>query len=108
MIVEKIGVPAMYEMLAEECCELAHAALKMARIIRGENPTPKTREEVEKNLVEEVTDVRLCLKELDISYDNSIMAHKADRFRQRWKKRINISLDDDLADIAKKIREAGE
>lgn len=33
-IIEEIGEAAMLEQLAEECTELAKAALKMARIIR--------------------------------------------------------------------------
>ena len=36
-IIEEIGEAAMLEQLAEECTELAKAALKMARIIRKEN-----------------------------------------------------------------------
>lgn len=43
-ILDAIGEPAMYEMLAEEATELAHAAQKMARILRGEKPTPVTEE----------------------------------------------------------------
>ena len=42
-IIEEIGEAAMLEQLAEECTELAKAALKMARIIRKENPTPEQR-----------------------------------------------------------------
>ena len=42
-IIEEIGEAAMLEQLAEECTELAKAALKMARIIRKENPTPVLR-----------------------------------------------------------------
>lgn len=106
-MIDQIGVPAMYEMLAEECCELAHEALKMARIIRGENPTPKTLKEVKESLTEEVTDVELCLSELDLNYDFQIMEKKTRRFYQRWKEHTNIT-DDDVADIAKKIKEAGE
>lgn len=34
-MIEKIGVAAMLEQLAEEATELAHAALKLARIERG-------------------------------------------------------------------------
>ena len=41
-IVDRIGKPAMLEQTAEECAELAHACLKEARRLRGENPTPKT------------------------------------------------------------------
>lgn len=59
MMVEKVGRAAMLELLAEESAELSQAALKMARIMRGENPTPVTRMQAEKNLIEEYTDVRL-------------------------------------------------
>lgn len=41
-IVDRIGLPALLEQTAEECTELAHACLKEARRLRGENPTPKT------------------------------------------------------------------
>lgn len=40
-ILEMIGTAALLEQLAEESAELAQAALKMARKLRGENPTPK-------------------------------------------------------------------
>lgn len=42
MMIEIVGKPAMFEQLAEEATELAQATLKMARKLRGENPTPKT------------------------------------------------------------------
>ena len=107
MITEKIGLPAMYEMLAEECVELAHEALKMARIIRGENPTPKTEDAVKEHLIEETTDVFLCLAELNLSFDPQIMGNKQRRFEQRWSKAHEVT-QDDLADIAKMIKESGE
>ena len=107
MIAEKIGLPAMYEQLAEECIELALAALKRARIIRKENPTPKTAEEVDKNLIEEVTDVALCASELKLQFDPDLWERKINRFQHRWKK-AHEATDDDLADIIKKIRESGD
>ena len=51
-IIEEIGEAAMLEQLAEECTELAKAALKMARIIRKENPTPVTEKEAIDNIQE--------------------------------------------------------
>jgi hypothetical protein len=84
-MVDLIGKPAAYEMLAEECSELAHAALKMARILRGENPTPKTEEEMEQKLLEEATDVELCLMDVGIEPDADLMAAKMKRFRKRMK-----------------------
>ena len=44
-IVETIGSAAVLEQLAEESAELAQAALKLARKLRGVNPTPKTEQE---------------------------------------------------------------
>lgn len=41
-VIEAIGLPAVLEQCAEELAELTQAALKMARKLRGENPTPMT------------------------------------------------------------------
>lgn len=60
-IMEEIGEAAVLEQLAEECTELAQAALKLARILREENPTPVTREEARAALQEEKGDVMVCL-----------------------------------------------
>jgi NTP pyrophosphatase (non-canonical NTP hydrolase) len=64
-IYEAIGEAAALEMLAEECCELGQAALKLARIVRGENPARITYEEAYLKLVEEVADVCNALDVLD-------------------------------------------
>ena len=63
MMLEAIGSAAMLEQLAEESAELAQAALKVARILRGDNPTPVTLKEAEEHLVEEYTDVYQCVME---------------------------------------------
>ena len=83
MMIEKIGEPAMLEQLAEEAAELAQAALKCARIERGENPTPVTESEAYKNLVEEYTDVETCARELCLRADREIEAAKRQRFYDR-------------------------
>lgn len=51
------------EMLAEEATELAHAAQKYARIMRGEQPVNKDLNSMEifENLREEIADVLLCI-----------------------------------------------
>ena len=59
-IIEQVGLPAVLEQLAEECSELAQASLKYARLLRGENPTPKTEQECLEALTEEMADVELC------------------------------------------------
>jgi hypothetical protein len=80
---DHIGEPAMYEQMAEECAELAKAALKIARIERGENPTPKTKEQAMADLIEEYTDVCTCGDELDLKADPDLATKKLARFIQR-------------------------
>lgn len=75
----------LYDQLAEEASELAQAANKMARVLRGTNPTPKTEEEAQKNLIEEYTDVvSVGTNILDIHPDWLLGDYKL----YRWKKRI--------------------
>ena len=83
MMIEKIGTPAMLEQLAEEAAELSQAALKLARVLRGENPTPVTELEAWKHLVEEYTDVYQCAMELHIPVDWIQIHEKEKRFMER-------------------------
>ena len=70
MLIEKIGKPAMLEQTAEECVELAHACLKLARYYRGENKVyGKSEEELLDNLVEEMADVAICIAETVSGFD---------------------------------------
>lgn len=48
--------------LAEEASELAQAALKLRRALDGKNPTPKSVEECESNLLEEAADVKVAFE----------------------------------------------
>lgn len=74
----------LYEQLAEEAAELAQAANKMARVLRGTNPTPKTEEEARNNLIEEYTDVvSVGTNILDIHPDWLIGDYKLYRWRNR-------------------------
>lgn len=82
---DRIGDAAMYEQLAEEASELCKAALKMARILRGENPTPVTGRQAWEDLEEEYTDVMICTQELNINYDAAVAKRKRDRFKKRWR-----------------------
>lgn len=89
-VYEYIDKPALLEQLGEEACELGQASLKMARYIRGENPTPKTAFDVTKDLVEEVADVLVCIEELkaaDLINDKTIKAMKEIK-RTRWYERL--------------------
>ena len=82
---DKIGDAAMLEQLAEECAELGQAALKLARVLRKENPTPVTSAEAQKNLSEEFTDVLICAAEFRLYPDIKQAQAKQERFEQRWK-----------------------
>lgn len=64
MLLERIGDAAMLEQTAEECSELAHACLKYARMLRGENPADMLKSTAMDNVVEEMADVMICLDEL--------------------------------------------
>nr|DAL08158.1 MAG TPA: triphosphate pyrophosphohydrolase [Caudoviricetes sp.] len=86
-VIRSLGEPALLEQLAEECSELAHAALKMARLERGENPTPKTEEECVENLIEELGDVNLCMSVVEANRGIHIRCLSVDK-KARWAQRI--------------------
>lgn len=93
MLIEKIGTPSMLEQTAEECSELAQACLKMARFMRGENPTTKKEYEITANLEEEMADVLICIDELYESFskfnvDNWIEI-KQSRLKDRFKNQLS-------------------
>ena len=71
--------------LAEEAAELSQAALKVRRVIDGQNPTPVTYDSAYANLVEEYSDVVCCLQELQIDYSPEIIDEKKKRWIQRLK-----------------------
>lgn len=80
---------ALLEQVAEECTELGHAALKLARKYRNENPTPVTEKEAYANLKEEWADMLLYMTVLDHYYNmdcdelKDIMDDKLARWNQR-------------------------
>lgn len=94
-IVDYIGKAALLEQTAEEASELSQACLKMARKIRGENPTPKDTNDILENLNEEIADVNLCCNELVdariASYDDigGMVMKKYKRWCERVKNEEN-------------------
>lgn len=89
-VVNDIGIPATLELCAEECLELGHACLKYARKLRGENPTPKSEEDIMDALIEEVADVGVCIGKL---LDNDIVPQKdvnavIEYKVRRWEERL--------------------
>lgn len=77
--------PAMLEQMAEECTELAQALLKKSRKLRGENFTPMTITEINKNVQEEFSDVILCALALNMYADEDILEDKCQRWVERNK-----------------------
>lgn len=87
MRVEDLSLECRLEQLAEECCEFGQAALKLARVLRKENPTPKTEADAVYNLIEECADVRVCINALgDLIPSTSGLEETK---RKRWEARLN-------------------
>ena len=89
-IIDSIGLPAVLEQLAEECAELAQVSLKYARLLRGENPTPKTEQECLESLTEEIADVELCISILMIAghVNSDTVMDTIDVKDKRWHERL--------------------
>lgn len=79
----KLSEAALYEQLAEECVELAHACQKKARFLRGENPTPLTESDIDVMVDEEYTDVCLVAHLLYLHVDNETYWSKLERWSDR-------------------------
>lgn len=86
---EAVGREELLVLLAEEADELAHAALKLRRVLTGQNPTPVGLKEAKENVLEELADVSLCLLALNLDTGlnrlriRTIMEQKLDRWEQR-------------------------
>lgn len=75
----------LYEQLAEEATELAQAAIKMGRILRGENPSPVTPQFVEHMINEGYNDVMNVINILGLCEDKELQREKM----RRWIDRLN-------------------
>lgn len=84
-IIKQVGAPALFEGVAEEAVELAKAALKVARIMRKENPTPVTLDEAAREVVVEYSDLRVYIDILRILVDGEVYDEKKQRFIERLK-----------------------
>ena len=89
-----ITQPALLELCAEECVELAHACLKMARKLRGENPTPYIKPYLQDKLNEESADVLLTIEALRNSgaIDWAEVARIKAEKEYRWEERIKENI----------------
>lgn len=74
--------------LAEECAELAKAALKLRRARSTTNPTPVSEKQAELALVEEIADVHLVLSVMGRDRPSwATMLFKSERWCKRLKER---------------------
>lgn len=82
-----IQVTELLAGLAEECCELAQAALKLRRFYDQTNPTPISEERATEDFYEEIADMLLYLDQIPHpeEYINSIKENKLKRWKTRLK-----------------------
>ena len=85
-IKSKIPVCELLAGLAEECSELAQAALKLRRCYDGTNPTPADPDKQYECLLEEIGDVELYLDQLSIN--RSVIWDYKTMKLIRWKQRL--------------------
>ena len=86
---EHIGNTDLLIQIGEECAELSQAIFKLIRKINDSNPTPKTVDEINRDIEEELTDVQLCIDVIGGCYLNhSQYGAKLDR----WCERISESI----------------
>ena len=86
-IEDRIGRDELFAQLAEEAAELAHAALKMRRVITGDNPTPIKKHEDSAALIEEIADVMLLIEMVDVCGESEVEAIKNEKL-MRWRERL--------------------
>lgn len=96
-----LGERELLAQLAEECNELAKAALKLRRALGGKNWTPKTVEECRAELIEEHADVCGVFKALDWNDKEQrkiIMDQKMSRWRSRLEEHNPMPTDQQIMD----------
>lgn len=81
----KVSINEMLAGLAEECGELIQASLKLRRVYNTENPTPIKEDDAIENLHEEIADVLLYIRMLDVNrkYIEDIVVNKTERWATR-------------------------
>lgn len=87
---DNVPVPDIFDQLAEEAAELAQAANKMARVMRGTNPANIDEREAIKHVIEEYTDVHVVAKDiLELQVDGLQVDYKIDRWAKRLEEKDN-------------------
>lgn len=102
-LIEEIGEPATLELLAEECIELSHAALKLARVERGENPSPVKKLAAVQKVLMEMADTQIAISEIcqcdwfSVDFVTDTREFKRNRMEKRIndsKRRTNVNITD--------------
>ena len=83
-MMDKLGEAELLDQYAEELTEEAKEALKLARVLRGNNPTPVKEMEARENLIEEYSDIVNCARDLGLKPSEDLIQMKPKRFRLRW------------------------
>ena len=93
-MVAATGEEYMLRQMAEECCELSQAALKMVRAYNNETPVSVSK--ARQKLVEELADVKIMfnivyslLSDNELSDYDTVLKYKKDRFSKRIRAKQN-------------------
>lgn len=97
-LVDKIGTPALLELMAEEATELSFACLKLARYLRDENPMASDHDQAELSMRidEEVADCYVTLRELRKApniVNNNAVSEFIDFKRKRMNERLGMKAE---------------
>ena len=90
-IIAPMSDEAIIENTIEECSELISTLAKRLRILRAENPTPKSALRNFEEIQEEFNDTRIMLDALDIRFalsDEKMYGAKIERWQDRMEHRI--------------------
>ena len=87
-ITSRLSQGELLAQLAEECTELAKAALKLRRVYDGENPTPVSERQALDNLAEEIIDVHVCLSVMGLAKVDSEGDKRYEEKMKRWCSRL--------------------
>ena len=84
-MLDKLGEAELLIQYAEELAEEAKAALKLARVLRGINPTMVTEMEARKVLIEKYNDIINCARDLGLKESEELIRLKQEHFAMRWR-----------------------
>lgn len=83
----------IWELMAEEAVELAHAAQKMGQLLRGENPLAPgmTKDEIFQMAIQKFNDLLIEIDILEINFIPELYRKKLECFSERYK---NFEMED--------------